>query len=124
MISSTTASANPFSNVGVNANLCNVGGTSAKFERVFVSVLITPGDTPPRYKPSNATSHEDVKLISSSASKFTFDSAKYFNLANDINNAAGNPKADFNSSTFSLHLKNTTKDRPRLSGTPFHFSPV
>jgi hypothetical protein len=60
MISSATASANPCSNVGVNANLRNVGGASAEFERVFVRIFITPGDTPRRYKPFNATAHGDV----------------------------------------------------------------
>ena len=60
MISSATASANPSSNVGVNANLRNVSGASVE-DSVLVRILITPEDTPLRYKPSNATSHGDFE---------------------------------------------------------------
>jgi len=45
IISSATASANPSSNIGVNANLRNVHGASVE-DRVVVRVLITPRNTP------------------------------------------------------------------------------
>jgi len=60
MISSATASANPSSDVGVNANLRNVGGAAVE-ESVLVRILITPGDTSLRYKPSIATSHGNLE---------------------------------------------------------------
>jgi len=45
IISSATASANPSSNIGVNAKLRNVRRASVE-DRVVVRVLITPRDTP------------------------------------------------------------------------------
>ena len=57
MISSATDSSNPSSNVGITANLRNVGGASVE-DSVRMRVLITSEDTPLRYRPSNATSHE------------------------------------------------------------------
>ena len=120
VISSTTASANPSWNDGVNANLRNVGGASAEFWRVFVRVLITPGDTPLRYRPSNATSRWGVKfnscsLIPSSISKTKVPRAKYFNLANETNDATGNLKTDSSSTSFTLSILNTESEPARIS---------
>jgi hypothetical protein len=44
-----------------------------------------------------------------------FDSAKSFGLANDINNATGNPKCKRQFDHFhTFHPKHTTKGRPRF----------